>query len=83
MTAGRPMIVCGAVPGNEKVNEAFVVSRGAGVASAPHLVGANFMQLRAEGRLQSMALQARRAVRHNAASSIVRYAAELSMAVAA
>ena len=39
LTAGRPMIVVGAVPGNEKHNEAFVVGGGAGVASEPEDVG--------------------------------------------
>jgi processive 1,2-diacylglycerol beta-glucosyltransferase len=51
LTAGRPMVITSAVPGNEAVNEAFVVAGGAGVGSDPDEVGAAVAELRDRGRL--------------------------------
>ncbi len=49
LAAGRPMIVVGAVPGNETLNEAFVVDGGAGIASRPADIAAALLEVRRRG----------------------------------
>lgn len=75
LTAGRAMIVASAVPGNEKINEAFVVDGGAGVAADADDVGAVVDRLRGEDRrgvlLAAMAYRARRLVPAHAADAVV------------
>jgi hypothetical protein len=39
LSAGRPLVLVGAVPGQESLNQAWVVEQGAGVASAPEAGG--------------------------------------------
>ncbi len=77
LTAGRAMIVASAVPGNEKLNEAFVTAGGAGVASDADDVGAVVDRLRTEGRLVAMAARARQLVPTHAADAVVDAALEL------
>ena len=87
LTAGRAMIVASAVPGNEKINEAFVVNGGAGVAADADEVGAVIDRLRGEdGRgaiLTAMALRARRLVPTRAADAVVDAALRLAAGHAA
>jgi processive 1,2-diacylglycerol beta-glucosyltransferase len=71
MTAGRPMIIAGAVPGNEGVNARFVVSAGAGVVSHPAHVGALADALRSDRRLGAMGRSARDSVTAHAARRVV------------
>jgi processive 1,2-diacylglycerol beta-glucosyltransferase len=71
LTAGRAMIVASAVPGNEKLNEAFVVDGGAGVAADADEVGAVIDRLRAQNRLVAMAHRAQRLVPTNAADAVI------------
>ena len=71
LTAGRPMIVIGAVPGNEKLNEEFVTSGGAGYACEPHQVGWYLATMRAERAVAAMGARARRLVRHDAAARVL------------
>lgn len=77
LTAGRAMIVASAVPGNEKLNEAFVVDGGAGVASDADDVGATVAKLRAGTILVAMAQRARRLVPRHAADAVVDAAFDL------
>ena len=71
MAAGRPMLIVGAVPGNEKLNEAFVVRGGAGLAPDPSRVGAYVAAIR-EGRLfASMGRAARALVPRDSADAIL------------
>ena len=49
LAAGRPMVVVGAVPGNETCNEAFVVGGGAGIAARPETLAAALAEIRARG----------------------------------
>ncbi len=49
LAAGRPMIVVGAVPGNETCNEEFVVNGGAGLSARPATVAAALAEVRARG----------------------------------
>lgn len=83
LTAGRPMIVVGAIPGNEMLNEAFVVGGGAGVASAADVVGATFAALRAEGRLSQMGTRAKLLVKSHASANVLAVAGSLIAQVAA
>ena len=71
LTAGRPMIVASAVPGNEKLNEAFVVDGGAGVAADADDVGGAVERLREGDLLAAMAVRARRLVPTHAADAVV------------
>jgi processive 1,2-diacylglycerol beta-glucosyltransferase len=71
LTAGRAMIVASAVPGNEKLNEAFVVGGGAGVAAEADDVGHAIERLRRGTLLLAMGERARRLVPHDAAGAVV------------
>ena len=67
MAAGRPMLVVGAIPGNEKLNEDFVVRGGAGLAPDPSRVGAYVNAIRQAGLIEEMGACARgRVLRHSA-----------------
>ncbi len=80
LTAGRAMIVASAVPGNEKLNEAFVVDGGAGVAADADDVGAAVEGLREndDALLREMARRARTLVPRDAADAVVSAALEIS-----
>ena len=82
LTAGRAMVVASAVPGNEKINEAFVVRGGGGVAADADDVGAVIERLRgADGRgttLLAMARRARELVPARAADAVVDVALSLA-----
>lgn len=78
MTAGRPMVIASAVPGNEAVNEAFVVEGGAGVSAAPDEVGRAVADLRARGVLAAMGSRARAIVPRGAAARVVDVATALA-----
>ena len=67
MAAGRPMLIVGAIPGNEKLNEDFVVRGGAGLAPEPSRVGAYVNAIRQAGLIEEMGACARgRVLRHSA-----------------
>ena len=83
LTAGRPMIVIGAVPGNETLNEAFVTGGGAGFACEPHQVGWYVAKMRAERRIAEMGERARKLVRHQAAARVLAVALAQDAAVRA
>jgi len=78
MTAGRPMVIAAAVPGNEKANEGHVVRAGAGVVVDPTKVGATIAALRALGVLERMGERARACVPRGAAARVV----DVAMALA-
>lgn len=69
LTAGRAMIVVGAVPGNEKHNEAFVVGGGAGVSASPEEVGAFASAL--SGSVERMGERGRLLVVRHAAQRVL------------
>jgi processive 1,2-diacylglycerol beta-glucosyltransferase len=71
MTAGRPMVIAGAVPGNETINADLVVASGAGVIADPSEVGAVVRGLREAGILASMGRNARRMVLERAADRVL------------
>ena len=71
LTAGRAMVIASAVPGNEKLNEAFVVRGGAGVGSDADHVGAIIERLRTGNRLVTLGRRARELVPTHAADAVV------------
>ena len=71
MSAGRPMIVVGAVPGNEKINERMIVDAGAGYAALPAHVGPLAAWMRRAEAIEVMGRRARKLVLGNAADRVV------------
>ncbi len=78
LTAGRPMVIASAVPGNEKLNEALVTRARAGIASDPDSVGADVARLRTTGALSLMGARARDLVPRHAADGVVNVALALA-----
>jgi processive 1,2-diacylglycerol beta-glucosyltransferase len=71
LTAGRPLVVVGAIPGNERFNEAFVVGGGAGARAAPDAAGRVVHGLRAPSVLEAMGARARLLTERRAADRVV------------
>jgi processive 1,2-diacylglycerol beta-glucosyltransferase len=71
MTAGRPMIVVGAVPGNEKINEQMIVDAGAGYAAVAAQVGRLAAWMRRSESIEAMGRRARRLVVARSADRVV------------
>jgi len=71
MAAGRPMLIVGAVPGNEKLNEQFVVRAGAGLAPEASRVGAHVEAIRNGAILEEMGMHARGLVPRHSAERVV------------
>jgi processive 1,2-diacylglycerol beta-glucosyltransferase len=71
MTAGRPMVIAGAVPGNETLNADLVTASGAGVVADPTEVGTIVQGLRDAGAISGMGARARRMVLHRAADRVL------------
>jgi processive 1,2-diacylglycerol beta-glucosyltransferase len=71
LTAGRPMVIVGAVPGNEKINEEMVVRARAGYAAKPNEVGGLVAWVQRSGQLRAMGERARALVLANAAERVV------------
>ena len=71
MTAARPMILVGTVPGNELANERLVVEGGAGYAARPKDAGSLANALRNRGALVAMGRNARALVTTHAAERVL------------
>lgn len=69
LTAGRPLVIVGAVPGNEQLNETWVTMGGAGVSATPALAAATIFSVR--GELARMGVRGRAMVAKDAAGNIV------------
>jgi processive 1,2-diacylglycerol beta-glucosyltransferase len=78
LTAGRPMVIASAIPGNEAVNARFVVESGAGFAVRAEDVGEVIERFHAPGLLRAMGRRARSLVRRGAADTIVDVAISVS-----
>lgn len=74
MTAGRPMVIVGAVPGNETLNAELVTAAGAGYCAAPERAGQAAAWIRQSGALAAMGARARSLVVHDAASRVIEVA---------
>lgn len=83
LTAGRAMIIVGAVPGNEERNETFVTTGRAGYACEPGEVGRLLASMRSRGEVAAMGARARSLVTHDAASRVLAVAAALAPATRA
>ena len=59
LAAGRPLVLVGGVPGQETLNQAWIVERGAGVVARPNEVGRCIDRLRATCDLAPMGRRAR------------------------
>jgi UDP-N-acetylglucosamine:LPS N-acetylglucosamine transferase len=81
MTAGRPMVMVGTVPGNELSNERLVVDARAGQAARADQVGPLVDALRAAGVLAAMGARARELVLPGAADRVLDVTAELAVRV--
>lgn len=79
MTAGRPMVLVGTVPGNESINEAFVVRGSAGISAKAHEVGAAVSSLRV--LVPGMSRSAKQLVQHHAAENVLAHAIRLAKRV--
>jgi processive 1,2-diacylglycerol beta-glucosyltransferase len=71
MTAGRPMIIAGAVPGNEGINARLVARAGAGVMARPADVAAVASAMRTYVAVASMGVAARGVVLTRASDRVV------------
>ncbi len=71
LTSGRPLVITGAVPGNEKINERYVVEHGAAVSASPAEAGRAALLLRDRGLLGAMAARARALVPTRAATRVL------------
>jgi processive 1,2-diacylglycerol beta-glucosyltransferase len=71
LTAGRALVVVGAVPGNERFNEEFVVGGGAGASATPDTAGSVVHALRTRGALEPMGARAKLLVERGAAARVV------------
>jgi processive 1,2-diacylglycerol beta-glucosyltransferase len=71
LTAGRPMVIVGAVPGNEGINKDMVVAGGAGYAAKASSVGALCAWLRRTRRIAAMGAAARSLVLTRAADRVL------------
>jgi processive 1,2-diacylglycerol beta-glucosyltransferase len=80
MTAGRPMVITGAVPGNETINADLVTRAGASVTAKPEDVGPVVSALRAAGLIAAMGQSARAMVVHQASDRVVDVALGLAAA---
>jgi processive 1,2-diacylglycerol beta-glucosyltransferase len=71
LTAGRPMIVAGLIPGNEAINADLLARTGAGVVARPRDVGALAARMRELGLVASMGRTARALVPALAAQRVI------------
>lgn len=83
LTAGRPMIIVGAVPGNEQQNETFVTAGRAGYACASHEVGALLSAMRDREEIAAMGARARTLVTHASSARVLALCNELAPATRA
>ncbi len=71
LAAGRPMVIAGAVPGNEAINARLVEGGDAGVVARPEDVGPIVRQLREAQAVAQMGRRARRLVLAQAADRVI------------
>jgi processive 1,2-diacylglycerol beta-glucosyltransferase len=77
LAAGRPLVLVGAVPGQESLNEAWITEQGAGVSCSPGKVGETIARLRGASLLR-MAESARALGTPTAAARVVAVSLALS-----
>src|SRR5277367_1568294 len=78
LAAGRPMVLVGACPGQETMNQRWLVEQGAAVACEAAAAGRTVAALGAQGALASLAAEARSLAAPQAASRVLHVALRLS-----
>jgi processive 1,2-diacylglycerol beta-glucosyltransferase len=78
LAAGRPMVLVGACPGQEAMNQAWLIEQGAAIAAAPALAGRTIGALRDQGALASLAEAARARAAPRAAPRVLDVALRLA-----
>src|SRR5262249_11956139 len=78
LAAGRPMVLVGACPGQETMNQAWLVEQGAAVSAGVGDAGRVVADLRARGALASLAQEARAMAAPRAADSVLDVALRIS-----
>lgn len=81
LTAGRPMIVAGLIPGNEGFNAQLLVASGAGIVARPDQVGVLAARMRELELVASMGRTARSLVPTAAAHRVIDVAIRLAATV--
>jgi processive 1,2-diacylglycerol beta-glucosyltransferase len=71
LAAGRPMVIAGAVPGNETINAKLVEAGGAAIIARPDEVGAIVRRLRETSSIARMGRRARRVVLARSAERVL------------
>jgi processive 1,2-diacylglycerol beta-glucosyltransferase len=71
LAAGRPLVLVGGVPGQETLNQTWLVEQGAGVVAAPREVGRCIARLRMGSELAEMGRRARALGAPDAADRVV------------
>jgi len=71
LTAGRPMVVAGLIPGNEGINADLLAKTGAGIVALPDDVGVMIARMRELGLVASMGRTARSLVPAHAAQRVI------------
>jgi processive 1,2-diacylglycerol beta-glucosyltransferase len=78
LAAGRPLVIVGACPGQEQMNQDWLLDEGAAVAAAPEKTGRAVDGLRRDGSLATIAATARSIAAPRAASRVVDVALRLA-----
>ncbi len=78
LAAGRPMVLVGACPGQEMMNQRWLVEQGAAVACEATHAGRTVAALAAQGALASLAAEARALAAPRAAARVLHVALRLS-----
>src|SRR3954468_4545128 len=71
LAAGRPMVIVGACPGQEMMNQAWMIDQGVGVAADPALAGAAVAELVRAGTIPELAAAARSLAAPGAAAAVL------------
>jgi processive 1,2-diacylglycerol beta-glucosyltransferase len=83
LAAGRPMVLVGACPGQERMNQAWMVDQGVAIAADPTAAGPAVADLRRAGALRALAAAARALAAPNAAARVADVALRLAGSVPA
>jgi len=70
LAAGRPMVIVGACPGQEMMNQAWMIEQGVAVAADPTAAGAAVAGLMRAGKIPALAAAARALAAPDAAARV-------------
>ncbi len=78
LAAGRPMLIVGAVPGQESLNAEWLVTQGAGAIADASAAGTVVKELLASGKLEGLAARCRAIAAPGAADAVIDLALRLA-----